>query len=303
MSNVFVNLENSHCFPGNTVRGIVVCDFKTSKNFRQIRVILKGEESTRWTHTQRTTNSENESETRTVHYGGNHELVSMGQILLGPGQINAGRHALPFEFPLPSELPGSFKHKYGNIVYTIKATVDRAWKTNISDKKEIVILQLIKLYEIPPSFKVPVVNSDEKKIFSFGFGNNHVRMDVILQSRAFVVTEKVGFKVYIKNMSNTKVAGLRAQIKQVLNFTSERPKAQQIKKNIIAASQYAGVMAQEDKMYHLDLGVLPTTIIPNFRGSKLFSCSYELKVVAMFSGFRADMAVRTNIALIHVPTT
>lgn len=62
--------------------------------------------------------------------------------------ISAGDHAFPFHFEIPmSHLPSSFEGKLGCIRYTLKAIMDRPWKSNYSSKSAITILEMVDINE------------------------------------------------------------------------------------------------------------------------------------------------------------
>lgn len=62
--------------------------------------------------------------------------------------IEAGDHAFPFHFEIPQcRLPSSFEGKFGCIRYSLKATMDRPWKSNYNSKCAITILEIVDINE------------------------------------------------------------------------------------------------------------------------------------------------------------
>ena len=41
--------------------------------------------------------------------------------------LEAGIHNLPFNIILPTQLPTSFEHQFGQIRYSVRATIDIPW--------------------------------------------------------------------------------------------------------------------------------------------------------------------------------
>jgi hypothetical protein len=41
--------------------------------------------------------------------------------------LEAGFHNLPFNIILPTQLPTSFEHQFGQIRYSVRATIDIPW--------------------------------------------------------------------------------------------------------------------------------------------------------------------------------
>lgn len=45
-----------------------------------------------------------------------------------------GEHQFPFAFVLPQNIPSSYENRNGKVRYSVKAVVDRSWKTNYTCK-------------------------------------------------------------------------------------------------------------------------------------------------------------------------
>lgn len=62
-----------------------------------------------------------------------------------------------------------------------------------------------------------------------------------------------------------------------------------------------GVGVHGDKTYDIKLAVLPASPLPNFQGSDLFECKYELKVTACISGCHTNLDIKTDACVCHTP--
>lgn len=301
MSNVTLSLDNYQYFPGNIIRGQVVCIFRSSKEIKQIRIRFKGEEHTHWADTERYTDHHRKKQRRTVRYHAHNDLILKDEIVHGPGTINAGQHVFPFEFFLPDELPDSFEHTYGKIVYTVKATVERSWKTDFEDQKEIKIKSLIKLQQLSPEFMMPMEYSYDKVLGSCCCAKGLVQMNVTSKKRAFVVGEKAAIKIHVMNMSKVNVETLQVKIKQDVEFTVSHPSTwHKYDTQLIAASYNTGVGAHGERTYDLEIEIPPAGVY-NFHGCRLFNSHFTLTISASFSGWHTDLNMTTNIGLGHIP--
>ena len=116
--NTKIMLHHSQCvfLPGDLVSGHLIVDLSEQINFKKIQVTLVGRADVRWI--------EGETEYRSSETYVD-EVVDVHQ---GPG-LPAGYHLLPFSVRLPANLPSSFKGKYGDVRYWVKASIVRnGWK-------------------------------------------------------------------------------------------------------------------------------------------------------------------------------
>ena len=76
-------------------------------------------------------------------------------LALGQGdKLGAGKHSFPFQFMLPAVLPSSFEHQYGQVRYSLKATIDKPWKFDHTTKQMFTVVSMLDLNTIP---EAPVI--------------------------------------------------------------------------------------------------------------------------------------------------
>ena len=144
-------------FSGEELRGRVIIDLSSQKNFKHIMLEIVGRGEVHWTETRtvtRTRDGKTETETVTDHYGSSEKYFHQEFIIQqGPG-LPPGQHVLPFSVILPSNLPSSFEGEHGSVRYYVKANIVRDWKWNHKVKQHIMLNGILDL-NLHPSAQEP----------------------------------------------------------------------------------------------------------------------------------------------------
>lgn len=112
-------------------------------------------ESTRWVeHRTHHNNRRRRTERHSVTYTGHNEIIRNEIWLHGECHIGPGTFKWPFTFNLPMNVPSSFKGEYGAVEYTLKAKVDRPYKSDYEFKATIMVFSPIDFNVLTPSFRV-----------------------------------------------------------------------------------------------------------------------------------------------------
>ena len=145
-------------FSGEELRGRVVIDLSSQKNFRQIKLEIVGRGEVHWTESRTVTRTDSDgnsrSETVTDHYRSSEKYFHQEFIIQqGPG-LPPGQHVLPFSLILPSNLPSSFEGEHGSVRYYVKANIVRDWKWDHKVKQHIMVNGILDL-NLYPSAQAP----------------------------------------------------------------------------------------------------------------------------------------------------
>jgi len=82
----------------------------------------------------------------------------------------AGNHGFQFDFALPSDLPGSFEGRWGDVRYTVKATLKRPCRFDIEREAELNVSAHLDLNDDPELavstqyIKLPTQRTQESKL-------------------------------------------------------------------------------------------------------------------------------------------
>jgi hypothetical protein len=67
--------------------------------------------------------------------------------------LEVGDHSYPFEIFLPSDLPASFEHQFGQIRYLIIATINIPWAFDKHVQKSFYVISNVNLNALNPIMK------------------------------------------------------------------------------------------------------------------------------------------------------
>ncbi|CAB3401823.1 unnamed protein product [Caenorhabditis bovis] len=129
--------------PGGAVEGFATFDLRETIKAKQIRVIAEGCANTKWLLSEGSKASHGRS--REVSYTAKTTYMDEELVVWKPSEGHAkssifpGCHVFPFKFVIPENAPPSFKGDHGIIRYSIKAIVERPWKTNRSTTKYFTV--------------------------------------------------------------------------------------------------------------------------------------------------------------------
>ncbi|TSM85939.1 Arrestin domain-containing protein 3 [Bagarius yarrelli] len=191
LSLLYEAVNNSDTFSNDDViNGQVVVEVTKEVTIQSLYVKFKGESQVCW--------SERRND-RTYSYTAHDRYFKFKQyfiqdpskkgsedpgVILSSGEIYSnvvkpGNHIYPFRFQLPQgNFPPSFAGVYGSVKYILEVTVDRSWKMDRTEKKEIIfvprfnILHLMVYLDVPyasdPEIKFPVTILSSGNIYSPG---------------------------------------------------------------------------------------------------------------------------------------
>ena len=146
-NSALVTLSRTNAFyPGDVVTGVLHLDIPTPIDSCGIFLKLTGKEYVHWSE-QHSSGSGKRRRTHTVHYYGGSSLFKLTlPIKDSPCSSLSGQFEYPFEFQLPSDIPGSFEYRSGAvtgyILYKLKGVLARpGWfKSDIKHRVYINVL-------------------------------------------------------------------------------------------------------------------------------------------------------------------
>ncbi|KAF2905352.1 hypothetical protein ILUMI_00825 [Ignelater luminosus] len=201
-----VVLDNEEFYPGQVISGRVECNFSTENKVRAIRVRFKGRAKVHW------------REGRYGNYSADETYFEMESDLLdGEMIIPQGQHKYPFSFNLPFLLPPSISHEYGNVRYTVQATINRPWAFDHRNKKMFTVNSYTDLNTMDEA-KKPIELTKVKRPFSLFSERGPITINVKLPITGHVPSQMVTFSSHVKNNSNVNVQEVRFKLVQRFEF-------------------------------------------------------------------------------------
>ena len=146
-----VQLENWSCYCGQEISGLVHILVPAPLDPCTLFLRFKGKEKTSWseTRTETSTDSDGNSRTETItdYYSGKQKIVDFSRPIYSWNDgLMPGSYSLPFNFVLPTNIPGSFYYHSASqvdIIYKFQGIVVSSTHKKIKGKTPIFIKQYI----------------------------------------------------------------------------------------------------------------------------------------------------------------
>ncbi|KAK7495732.1 hypothetical protein BaRGS_00012952 [Batillaria attramentaria] len=189
--------------PGEIVRGNIVVKTVRPTAIRNITIRVVGEGNVSW----KDEDDHSICQAEETYCDASKVILDTRQ--LEPRNLQPGLHEFPFEYQLSDNLPSSYIGKFGNVTYTMKATVlgVKSIDTSISSEPFLVLRRC----PLPPSVEQPLVLAQEKRLWgSCTFGKISARLT--LERRGGVPGEDLFMHAEIKNHSQRTVTAMQASL-------------------------------------------------------------------------------------------
>lgn len=145
------------------------------------------------------------------------DAKSIGQHL----NLNPGFHEFRFEYQLPENLPSSFIGKFGNVTYTIKASITGVKPADTAITSEPFLV--LRRSPLPPSIEEPLVLQQEKRVWG-GCMFGKVSAKLTMERRGGVPAEDLFMHAEIKNRCHRTVTAMQAALVMVSTYHAQNQK-------------------------------------------------------------------------------
>jgi len=212
-------------------------------------------------------------------------------------EMMPGRYDFPFQFILPSSLPGIFwdervewdgDHIRAAIVYKVKVWLDMPGK-------EIKVHEHINVLEQMIAVPEPI-HVHKEKSFLLSKSSKKMKITVDIDKNIFFPGEIIQVHVNVENESNKEVQKLKVKLKREVTVRADGVTAHHT--NEMNRQEYEGLHKRSSKTvvlpFQLDMNAYPST------HGKLVTCKYHLDVECDVPRF-PDLEVHPAITLAMLP--
>ncbi|XP_056630437.1 arrestin domain-containing protein 4-like [Diorhabda sublineata] len=283
-------IDNPGIFaPGDIVKGKVICTFHSQERIRGIKCRFRGEEETHWMQRRGKNN---------VRFTGKNTIISANNNFMGEGDIRPGRYEYAFAYALPTEnIPSSYTHEFGSILYHIEALVDRPFAF---DYRKDVTLHVVVPVSLIQSM-LPLKYQEEKRVGCCCCIRGVISLDIILEKNTYLLGETVSFKIHLVNESDIEVEGLKIELTRNVHFTTHKPSTQyKVEKHPIATTERGGVRSKGQKTYNIDMTIPENTVTYNFSKCLLFKEWFAVNVTAALPVCYSNLFLEAAFEVGHV---
>lgn len=306
MSNakVIIELEQTDgtYAPGDNVTGSVLIRLERATKCKGISIKVEGVCSVLWVQEEKRKNVYGRKEKYLQNYSSVETYFDRTFYLIRSTdnddirQLPAGENHYPFNFVLPQNVPCSFEHKFGSILYFITATfievtelLDEAVLLNPFDKIKLKVLTPFNLNQI--SRAAVGIDDEEYQNFSclcfLKMGSLHARVKTPISG--FIPGQTIEVTVsFYNDSSSVEVTKIKVALEKILKFQATRPKNKiRSERSIIGKDKKHGSFGDKNEV-NLFIKV-PQVLPSNLVYCSLVEIQYRLKVKIVSSGTHGNI--------------
>ncbi|XP_046860339.1 arrestin domain-containing protein 17-like [Xenia sp. Carnegie-2017] len=264
---IFTNNKRVY-YAGDMVTGNVVTKSRKKLKFRSIRMEFLGEARVAKPNSKDWVAVKNYFDEKVEIFGKDGSHDSSYPV------ISAGDHAFPFHFEIPmSHLPSSFEGKLGCIRYTLKAIMDRPWKSNYSSKSAITILEMVDINE--PWALEPIIMEREMQEQFMCFNRGSVIAQLRTDRRGYCPGEAIALTGGLCNNMSKRTKPVKVILYQKTKYTQGK-KITTVNK-CVKVSKDKRLPPHTPVQWENQMFSIPP-IPPTINNCKFIKVSYELEV-------------------------
>ncbi|KAL8612780.1 hypothetical protein ACOMHN_033450 [Nucella lapillus] len=198
--------------PGEVIRGKVRVKVARPTAIRTVTLRVVGEGNVSW----------KDEETGGMHQA-EEKYVDVSKVIMDtqhsrPRSLLPGYNDFDFQYQLPDNLPSSFIGKFGNVTYTMKASVTGVKATDTAITSEPFLV--LRHSRLPPAASQTVSLSRERRLWG-GCSFGKVLGRLTLESRGGVPGEDVFVHAELKNQSGRTVTAMQASLLMVSMYQAQ----------------------------------------------------------------------------------
>ncbi|XP_015607799.1 arrestin domain-containing protein 1 isoform X3 [Cephus cinctus] len=293
-----IQLDKKSCIyePGEIINGQVLTCLENPKPARGLKIKIKGKCHVQWRR--------NGSKASSKIVSGSERYIDLTEYLIGCAdgsymKLPAGEQSYPFSFQLPETIPVSFEHKYGSVIYTLKAAMDLPLSIDPTVTKRFTVVSNLDLNNVPEARREI---HDERTIpFSniFCCSVGEIDMLLTLPVRGYVAGQNIEAKVCFDNKSEVEIDEIKLNFIQTITFKVPSGSQKKIEKNILGNKTLYGPFGQSGEY---DASILVRSVpVSYFPCCKLIDIDYDINVKYVISGCHYNVSNNYPIFIGTIP--
>lgn len=292
-------------YAGQTVTGRVHVSVDKPKRIRAITFNVKGEAQVKWQESENKKDAQGKDYTDTTDFTSQETYYENQYYLFGSAngdiELAQGEYSYPFSCQIPPTAPSSFEGEYGQIRYTVRATLDRPWKFDSDAKAAFTVVAPLDLNGLPQA-KEPIEFEKSKSFCCLWCKSGPLTLTVKLPTSGYVPGQTIPFQIEIENGSNIRVRPINCELRKEVSWHAKNPysKTNTTKTKLADLAVDAEVLPHNSASFSQDLKV-PAIPPSNLSNCSIIDLQYVLKVEAVVGGLHKNLSARIPIVMGTIP--
>eukprot|EP00052_Salpingoeca_macrocollata_P000472 m.20431 g.20431 ORF g.20431 m.20431 type:complete len:438 (+) comp10548_c0_seq2:79-1392(+) len=285
-NSVHVQTSKPTYFAGDVVTGTIYLNCIQNFNCSGLHLALLGQEEARWVEQRSRTHHNADGSTRTETYDEpHHEVSTFFEVDVAVhnfgGSVMPGQYSFPFQFTLPTSLPGSFDcrshhRSHGQVFYTAKAECKVAgmFSSNLRHSQPITVQALLNQNISPIIAKQ---HKDVNCCCCFNRGSADIAVHV--EKNAYAPGEVANVICEVANNSTEDITVISVQLVRAMTLRAHGRTF--TASDVVSQNSYPGVPKQTSRDHSNPLR-LPLQLANQLAASvtsRLVNCTYTVSVV------------------------
>ena len=288
--HVYLHLLSRTAQAGSELSGVIYLKLNETVEASALCLKFNGTEQCQWPETRTESNLQGEMKTVTEIYKGENRIAhwKFPIFIFTEGLIEAGDYSFPFQFHVPSNIPGTFHLERGkkkaSINYNLIALIEGASR---KIEKSVMQVQIAQALTTPIHAVVSDVQAHITTWCFFKQGEVHLKAN--FSKNAYAPGEIAEIIVEVDNTnSRIAVSGIQGTLYRMLRLKSNTERTHASKDSINHTEIFQRVPSGESQSIRMNLS------IPNSRGElryltsvrgKHIECMYSIVVHASMEGW------------------
>ena len=213
-------------------------------------------------------------------------------------RLCAGSHEFPFEFPLPPDIPSSFKDMKGKVEYTCKAWIPSAGRFG-KDYGLAVVIPVQRKVLLPASSLHDLLYTERDVAGGLFKFSGRIKLSVELPRSGYLLGEAIPLSGNIWNTSKSSV-NLRVFLIQHIAYSNPRcPQAHRKAHYSRLSADIGHFLPSPHVPWTCNKLVIPADLPPSggTEGCRYFAISYSMKMFMIASGTAKNAIVTFDITV------
>ncbi|EQC27969.1 hypothetical protein SDRG_14245 [Saprolegnia diclina VS20] len=274
---VLVTVDKPYYISGELITGSLHVDILEPIECNEVVVLVNGKERVRWTE-QHTVTRDGKSHTETRTFSEGREFFKSKLVLFNVQQhLSPGKYIYPFQYQLPTGLPGSFDNENhsnvkGKIEYAIKGTlcINGVFTRDLKHRQRLVV------YAQLAGVVVPVL-AEKTQIIRFlcCFNKGQCDLRVSMDKNMYGPGEVPQIHCEIRNQSSRDIVAMRSELVRVVEVHADG--RNRVLRKTICCATFPGVPAGQSLSQPQSFQLIGNGMYPSTRG-QIVSARYCVEV-------------------------
>ncbi|KAL7750852.1 hypothetical protein RI367_003811 [Sorochytrium milnesiophthora] len=204
-------------------------------------------------------------------------------ILVAASDLSPGKHAYPFEFTVPLNVPPSFDscENYGSIRYVLRAWVDRPFRTDFITEAP-VFLQSPLDWHLAQSHLHLTSKEHEKTVCCWLWSKGNVHTTLTVPRAVFTFGETIPIHLAFENYSRRRVTHITVRLLRTESYQATQHT--HVCNRILAVQRVPGIVGKREPLVQFDTAISLASamvgITPTISNGINIKVDYALQVTA-----------------------